>query len=96
MNALEWAVVRVDPMQQVLELQDLKPLLADWEWPTGPISSSALAGLDQLILDQVLELLIRQRLKMYQGNKTKAAESLGISRGTFRAWCKKYGIESEE
>ena len=45
---------------------------------------------------QVLEWSTRRRLVIYGGDKTRAAESLKVSRTTFWAWCKKYGIGSEE
>ena len=60
------------------------------------VSDYGTIELDHLMLDQILEIVIRRRLQKYQGNKTKAALSLSISRGTFRIWCKKYGIGSEE
>ncbi|MEO0247966.1 MAG: helix-turn-helix domain-containing protein [candidate division WOR-3 bacterium] len=52
-------------------------------------------GLDHLTLDQIQERVVRQRLEIYQGNKTKAAQSLGIDRETLRRYMKKYGIKLE-
>lgn len=97
LSVLEVAVLGAGATARVLEVDDFKPWLKAWEdRPVGQISSSVSAGLNHLRLDQIVELVIRQRLQEYQGNKSKAAESLGISRATFRAWCKKYGIESDE
>ncbi|MCS6806256.1 MAG: sigma-54 dependent transcriptional regulator [Acidobacteriota bacterium] len=97
LSVLEVAVIHADPTRQTLEVDDVEPLLKGWEdTPARLVSGSGLAGLDHLRLDQICELAIRQRLEVYRGNKSKAAESLGISRGTFRAWCKKDGIEADE
>ncbi len=59
---------------------------------SGLVSDYGAIELDRLTLDQILEVVVRRRLQKYGGNKTKAAKSLSISRGTFRGWCKKYGI----
>jgi len=97
LNALECAVVRAEPTKQTLEVDDFQGPLAAWEASPHPLMTGiGLSELDRLTLDQILEVLIRRRLEIYKSNKTKAADSLGISRGTFRAWCRKYGIELEE
>jgi len=97
MNTIEWAVVRAHPVEQRLEIDRLKPLLEAWEeLPEDLLSGRGWTQLDQLILDDLLKLVIQRRLQLYKGNKKKAAESLGIGRGTFRIWCKKYSFESEE
>lgn len=94
LNALEVAVVQANPIQRTLEVDDFQPLLRAWEdMPAGQVSGRESTGLDHLTLDQIHEMVIRQRLEVYQGNKTKAAQSLGINRETLRNLCKKYGIK---
>ncbi len=97
MNTIEWAVVRADPVEQQLQIDGIKPLLEAWEeLPEDLLRGRGWSQLDRLVLDDLLKLVIQRRLQLYKGNKKKAAESLRIGRGTFRTWCKKYGLESEE
>ncbi len=96
LSALEVAVVQAEPIQRTLEVDDFKPLLRAWEdMPAGQVSDSEFTGLDRLTLDQIHEMVIRRRLEIYKGNKTKAAKSLGIDRETLRRYVKKYEIEVE-
>ena len=60
------------------------------------VSDYGTIELDRLTLDQIVEVVIRRRLHKYLGNKTKAAQSLGVGRGTFRNWCEKYRITFDE
>lgn len=82
-------MLRSGARQQVLGKEDLRRLLVEWE---GWQAADSLDRLDQLKVEEVLEQLIRRRLEIHGWNKSRAAESLGISRWTLHAWCKKYGI----
>ena len=57
--------------------------------PNGRISLPP----EGISLDHVEKELIRQALKRYQGNQTRAARCLGMSRDTLRYRIKKYGIK---
>ena len=48
-----------------------------------------------MTLEQTLAWMIRRRLNIYNGNKTKTAQSLGIDRETLRRYVKKYRIKIE-
>jgi DNA-binding NtrC family response regulator len=91
MNVLKETVVRADPATLVLNVNDFKSALEVWDMSPARLSEDGLSDrLDRLTLDNILELVMLRRLTMYQGNKTKAAKSLGISRQTLYALCKKY------
>lgn len=47
-------------------------------------------------LEQVEQILIRQALERAHGNKTKAAELLGLTRHTLLYRMEKYGITAPE
>lgn len=77
-NLLESATaVSVDDPQTITE-KDLKPLLR------GVPASPALEGLGEqpLSMDRLEHVAIQQALRICQGNRTKAASLLGISRDT--------------
>jgi len=93
LNGLEWAVVQADPKQRVLTRCDLEPLMIDWENWSVPESNGCHNNIDQLTLKQITKLVTERRLKLFQGNKSKVAQSLGISRETLRITIKKYGIQ---
>ena len=57
--------------------------------PDGHITLPA----DGISLDRVEKELIRQALTRFQGNQTRAARCLGMSRDTLRYRIKKYGIK---
>jgi transcriptional regulator with PAS, ATPase and Fis domain len=96
-HALEAAVFYADARQRVLEVEDFKSSLRIWETADeGAVSPGRVDGTSQLTYDQILERVVRDRLEQFQGNKTKAAESLGVSRNTFRAWCEKYRLGLDE
>ncbi len=69
---------------QVLELSDVDPLLsrerADLATPSE--ASAPGAWWDSASLPEIEERLISSRLERFAGNKKRAAESLGIDRGT--------------
>ena len=94
-SVLEQAIVQIPPTQRVLDANDFKPLLRAWEGTTADLLRNCeWTELDSFTLDQIHALVIRRRLERFKGNKTRAAESLGISRETLRHWCAKYGLES--
>jgi DNA-binding NtrC family response regulator len=93
LNGLEWAVVRASNHQRTLTVDDLKPLMADWEsWPNPGSQNGSATELDELTLDQIAAMVISRRLERYNGNKSRVARSLGISRETLRVTIKKFGI----
>ncbi len=97
LNVLEVAVVYADPTRRMLEVDDFRPVLKDVVLSSADVlSREQLTVWDHLSLDQILAWVVQRRLAIYGGNKTRAAESLKVSRTTFWAWCKKYGIGSEE
>ena len=50
-------------------------------------------GLYELVLEQVEEPLLEAVMRYSAGNQSRAAEVLGINRGTLRKKLKTYGIE---
>ncbi|RMG51574.1 MAG: hypothetical protein D6723_10385, partial [Acidobacteria bacterium] len=84
LGALEVAVVYADSRQRMLEVSDFRSVLEDAVLSSAEVLSRAeLTALDHMSLDQVLAWVVRRRLAIYRGNKTKAAESLKVSRVTF-------------
>jgi two-component system response regulator HydG len=57
----------------------------------GPLSAPKPSGMD---LEQWERSLIEQALRESDGNQTRAAQRLGISRDTLRYRLKKYGLQS--
>lgn len=50
-------------------------------------------GVYQMVLDQVEPGLLDTIMHYAEGNQTRAAEMLGINRGTLRKKLKQYGLE---
>jgi len=80
-NALEYAIVTCEG--NTIGLKDLPHGLSDSSGMETPIGGS-LARIEQ---NEILNALAR-----FQGNKTKAAEYLGINRKTLREKIQKYNI----
>ena len=55
-------------------------------------SKSRSASLGNMSLEEAEALLISKALARYSGNVSKAAELLGLSRGTFYRRMEKYGL----
>lgn len=84
------AVSTADP--QVIGERDLMPLLRIREASTGvpaevPCDCS---------LDGMEKFAIRQAMRLAGGNKSRAAELLGLSRGSLYRKLKEYGLESDD
>jgi len=64
------------------------------EEPAGPPPSAHRFVLPPtgIVLEEVEQEFIRQALEMHQGNQTRAAEALGITRDALRYRMKKYGL----
>ena len=71
-----------------LEVPSDAPAAVDEQQPSGP---SRPAGMD---LEGQERSLIEQALRETEGNQTRAAQRLGISRDTLRYRLKKYGLQS--
>jgi DNA-binding NtrC family response regulator len=80
-NALEFAVVTCEG--DTVVLTDL-PYGADTGTPEGRAPAGALVRLEQ---NEIL-----RALEKFRGNKTRAAEYLGINRKTLREKMQKYGL----
>jgi DNA-binding NtrC family response regulator len=80
-NALEYAIVTCEG--KAIELKDLPQGLTDSSG-VALVAGGSLARLEQ---NEILSALNR-----FRGNKTKAAEYLGINRKTLREKMQKYGL----
>jgi DNA-binding NtrC family response regulator len=80
-NALEYAIVTCEG--KMIGLKDLPQGAADCSG-VGPLTGGSLARLEQ---NEILNAL-----DQFHGNKTKAAEYLGINRKTLREKMQKYGL----
>ena len=57
------------------------------------LDGAAVEGLYQIVLAEVEEPLLKTVMRQMQGNQTRAAELLGINRGTLRKKLKQYGLD---
>jgi transcriptional regulator with PAS, ATPase and Fis domain len=81
------AAVSADNPQTITE-KDLKPLLS-----CGAADTSLATNLAQpLSMDQMERLSIQQALRISEGNRTKAASLLGISRDTLYRKLRQYQV----
>jgi len=64
--------------------------------PPSGAAAPALGGNRAWTLAELEKFGIETALRQCDGNKTKAAEALGISRGTLRAKVKEYGLADDE
>jgi DNA-binding NtrC family response regulator len=58
----------------------------------GAVASSAIAGIEQLTMEEIEKLLIKKALDRYSGNVRRAAEALGLSRSTFYRRLQEFGL----
>jgi two-component system NtrC family response regulator len=84
-NILEGAAALSQENPQTITDKDLKPLLS--ETP----SSAAAAGEQALSMEELERHAIQRALRLSQGNRTKAASLLGISRDTLYRKLRLYG-----
>jgi DNA-binding NtrC family response regulator len=82
-NALEYAVVICDG--DTIQLSDL---------PYEPVAYAHIAVKDSGNLARAEQNEILKALEQFQGNKTKAAEYLGINRKTLREKLRRYGLNN--
>lgn len=80
-----------------LELQDIDPLLARERMPAVAQSGERRAlvdgALDGLRLEDVTTQVVVRRVHLHGGNKRKAAETLGIDRGTLYRYLRAAGVD---
>jgi DNA-binding NtrC family response regulator len=58
----------------------------------GAATNSAIAGIEQLTMEEIEKLLIKKALDRYSGNVRRAAEALGLSRSTFYRRLQEFGF----
>jgi two-component system response regulator HydG len=84
-NVLERARI-VAGEGETIRLEDLPPEIRMARWPVGP------EGSELATLEEAERAHIRRVLGRMGGNRTRAAQVLGISRATLHAKIKKYGL----
>ncbi len=90
-HILESAVAVSMENPQILRERDLSPLLRPSSAP-APLPSGVLADCS---LESMEKFAIRQALRIADGNKSQAAELLGLSRGSLYRKMREHGLESE-
>ena len=100
-NAAMSALVRHDWPGNVRELThavERAVLMADGDTiradhlGLAPEAGDAAASLDDMSLDEVEKILIEKTLRRFDGNVSKAAEALGLSRGALYRRLEKHGL----
>jgi DNA-binding NtrC family response regulator len=100
-NAAMSALVRHDWPGNVRELThsvERAVLMADGDTiradhlGLAPEAGNAAASLDDMSLDEVEKILIEKTLRRFDGNVSKAAEALGLSRGALYRRLEKHGL----
>ena len=66
--------------------------LGDAPLPGAPLSGAPVTGLYEFVLEQLEEPLLQTVMERHGGNQTRAAEVLGMSRGTLRKKLIRYGL----
>lgn len=100
LHVLERAVVFAEDRQMTIGVDDL----GEWPTAdagraraTGLVGSDAirrsslpiLPDIHRLTLEEIKDWVIQERLRQHEGNVSRAAKSLGLSRATLHAWIKK-------
>ncbi len=105
MNILESAVATAPPDQRALSDKDLRPLLRSAPGGSGPGAGQRLPESAQkdeaavtpdaslLSMESIEKFAIQQALHLAGGNKSRAAEILGISRDSLYRKMRQYGLE---
>jgi two-component system NtrC family response regulator len=88
---LERAVL-ISPDQAVLEIAHLQATAAMEAPPEAPRSEDGLPAVGSMTIDEVERAMIEKSLRHHQGNVSRAAESLGLSRAALYRRLEKYGI----
>jgi DNA-binding NtrC family response regulator len=90
-HILESAVAVSTENPQLIKERDLGPLMRA-QSPSASLSASVAADCS---LESMEKFAIRQALRIASGNKSQAAELLGLSRGSLYRKLREHGIESE-
>jgi DNA-binding NtrC family response regulator len=89
--------VLISPDQPVLEVAHLQAT-ADMEGALGPPPAApagdALPAVGSMTMDEIEKAMIEKSLRHHQGNVSRAADSLGLSRAALYRRLEKYGIAS--
>ncbi len=88
-NVLEGCAALSQDDPQVITDKDLRPMLTE---PAHPPSS---VGEHSLSMEELERLAIQRALRVAQGNRTKAASMLGISRDTLYRKLKQFGVATD-
>jgi DNA-binding NtrC family response regulator len=93
-NMIEGIIATADEKKESLTRQDIKLMLkkSELEGDFGPAKSTTFYGVSSLSLEQLEKFAIEQALRVTKGNKSRAAEILGISRDSLYRKMKRYGI----
>ncbi len=90
-QAIERAVlVGATETAGVVEIADLEPSLAG---SSASSSTAALPPAGEMTLEEIERAMVKKALGRYQGNVSKAAQALGLSRAAFYRRCEKFGFE---
>ncbi len=109
-RAMEWLASQSWPgnvrqLRQVIERTillhektriDLDDLLALREVETREVRSGGLPDVGAMTLDEMEKAMIAKCLAHYEGNLTRVAEALGLSRGALYRRLEKYGLDAGE
>ncbi|MFN2239646.1 MAG: sigma-54-dependent transcriptional regulator [Thermoanaerobaculia bacterium] len=109
-RASDWLVAQSWPgnvrqLRQVIERAillsdapaiDVDDLLAQREVETREAGGGALPDVGSMTLDEMEKAMIAKSLSHYDGNLTRVAEALGLSRGALYRRLEKYGFDAAE
>src|ERR1035437_3075317 len=90
-HILESAVAVSTENPQVIKERDISPLLRT----QGPSAALSVGIAADCSLESMEKFAIRQALRIASGNKSQAAELLGLSRGSLYRKLREHGLESE-
>lgn len=96
-NIMEGLVATTDERRKSITVQDIKSILKGRksEGDSEPAKSITVDSTSVLSLEQLEKFAIEQALRIAEGNKTRAAEMLGISRDSLYRKISQYGISEE-